>query len=241
MSLSNTVARLLGKAPEYCAAVVVAAGSSTRMAGQDKLLSSLGGMSVLERSVLALEENELVQEIVVVTREELQEKVSLLLKARGVRKLTMVVPGGKTRAESVDAGLRQASKQTALVAIHDAARPLVSQRIITETIRKAAQTKAAAPAIPVKDTIKVAQQHIVTDTPDRSKLFAVQTPQVFDFDLLRAAYQKANADGIPLTDDCSAAEHLGLNVFLTQGDERNLKITTPLDLRIAKLFLEEEA
>ncbi|MBE6932585.1 MAG: 2-C-methyl-D-erythritol 4-phosphate cytidylyltransferase [Ruminococcaceae bacterium] len=241
MSFSNTVARLLGKAPEYCTAILVAAGSSTRMAGQDKLLSSFGGMTVLERSALALEQNELIKEIIVVTREELLEKVSLLLKARGIEKLTMVIPGGKTRAESVEAGLDHASKKTRLVAIHDAARPLVSQRVITEAIRKAAQTKAAAPAIPVKDTIKVAQQHIVMDTPDRSRLFAVQTPQVFDFDLLRAAYMKANADKIPLTDDCSAAEHLGLNVFLTQGDERNLKITTPMDLRIAKLLLEEEA
>lgn len=241
MSFSNTVARLLGKTPEYCAAVLVAAGSSSRMAGQDKLLSSLGGMTVLERSVLALEENELVREIVVVTREELLEKVSLLLSARGFKKVTMIIPGGKTRAESVEAGLDHVSKKTALVAIHDAARPLVSQRIITETVRKAAQTRAAAPAIPVKDTIKVAQQRIVADTPDRSKLFAVQTPQVFDFDLLRAAYIKAKEDSILLTDDCSAAEHLGLNVFLTQGDERNLKITTPLDLRIAKLFLEDEA
>ncbi len=241
MSLSNTVARILGKTPPHCTAILVAAGSSTRMAGQDKLLTCFGGMTVLERSALALEENELVKEIIVVTREALLEKVSLLLKARGITKLTMVIPGGKTRAESVEAGLNHASKSTALVAIHDAARPLVSQRIITETIRKAVQSKAAAPAIPVKDTIKVAQQHIVTDTPDRSRLFAVQTPQVFDFDLLRAAYIKAKNDNIPLTDDCSAAEHFGLNVFLTQGEERNLKITTPMDLRIAALLLEDEA
>ncbi len=239
MSLPNTVARLLGKAPPYCSTVLVAAGTSARMGGQDKLLASLGGMTVLERSALALEENELIREIVVVTREERLEKVSLLLKARGLKKLSVIVPGGDTRAESVNKGLSQVSKKTRLVAIHDAARPLVSQRIITETIRKAAQTKAAAPAIPVKDTIKIAKQRFVQSTPDRSQLFAVQTPQVFEFDLLRAAYQKANADQIPLTDDCSAAEHLGLNVFLTSGEERNLKLTTPFDLAIAKLYLEE--
>ena len=239
MSLSNTVARLLGRTPEFCTAILVAAGSSTRMAGEDKLLASLGGMTVLERAALALEENELIHEIVVVTRQERMEQVSLLLRSRGLKKVTMVVPGGATRTESVEAGLAAASKKTALVAIHDAARPLVSQRIITETVRRAALTRAAAPAIAVKDTIKIAQQHVVCSTPNRKLLFAVQTPQVFDYDLLRAALKKAKADGITLTDDCSAAEHLGLNVFLTNGEEANLKITTPFDLRVAKLLLED--
>ena len=124
------------------------------------------------------------------------------------------------------------------MAIHDAARPLVSQRIINETVAMALKTRAAAPAIPVKDTIKVAKSGVVTDTPDRSTLFAVQTPQVFDFDLLRAAHKKAAKKGITLTDDCMAAEQLGLKVFLTQGDETNLKITTPLDLSVAALILE---
>ncbi len=239
MSLSNTVSRLFGKSPEFCTAILVAAGSSSRMEGQDKLLASFGGMTVVERAASALEQNELINEIVVVTRRELMEQVSLLLKSRSLSKVTMIVPGGATRTESVEAGLAQASKKTALVAIHDAARPMVSQRIITETIRKAAQTRAAAPAIPVKDTIKIAQQHIVTSTPERSKLFAVQTPQVFDYDLLRAALKKAKDDGISLTDDCSAAEHIGLHVFLTHGEEANLKITTPFDLKIAKLLLED--
>ena len=166
------------------------------------------------------------------------EEVSRLLHDRGLTKLTLVVPGGKTRAESVQAGFEHVSDKTRLVAIHDAARPLVSQRIINETVAMALKTRAAAPAIPVKDTIKVAKSGVVTDTPDRSTLFAVQTPQVFDFDLLRAAHKKAAKKGITLTDDCMAAEQLGLKVFLTQGDETNLKITTPLDLSVAALILE---
>ena len=239
MPILQSIKRMLRKRGETCAAILVAAGSSSRMEGQDKLLAELGGMTVLERSALALEENDRISEIVVVTRAKLLEQVSKLLDARGLSKLTMVVTGGETRADSVRAGLEQISKKAALVAIHDAARPLVSQKIINETVAMAIKTRAAAPAIPVKDTIKVAKSGAVVDTPDRKTLYAVQTPQVFDADLLRAAHKKAEKKGADLTDDCLAAEQLGLKVFLTQGDERNLKITTPLDLRIAALLLEE--
>ncbi len=239
MSVFQSIKRFLRKRGESCAAIVVAAGSSSRMAGQDKLLAELGGMTVLERSVLAMEQNDRISEIVVVTRPELLEQVSRLLDARGVSKLTMVAAGGATRAESVQEGLTHVSDKTALVAIHDAARPLVSQKIINETVAMAIKTRASAPAIPVKDTIKVAKSGAVVDTPDRSTLFAVQTPQVFDYDLLRAAHKKALKSGKTLTDDCIAAEQLGMKVFLTQGDETNLKITTPLDLRIAAMILEE--
>ena len=238
MSILTSVKRVLRRRGEHCAAILVAAGSSERMGGQDKILAQLGGMTVLERSALALEQSDRIHEIVVVTRAECMEEVSRLLHDRGLNKVTMVVPGGKTRAESVQAGLENVSKKTVLVAIHDAARPLVSQRIINETVAMAIKTRASAPAIPVKDTIKVAKSGVVTDTPDRSTLFAVQTPQVFDLDLLRAAHKKAEKKGVAMTDDCMAAEELGLKVFLTQGDETNLKITTPLDLSLAALILE---
>ena len=175
----------------------------------------------------------------VVTRADRLDEISKLLDARGLSKLTMVAAGGETRADSVRAGLEHISKKAALVAIHDAARPLVSQRIINETVAMAIKTRASAPAIPVKDTIKVAKSGAVVSTPDRKTLYAVQTPQVFDADLLRAAHKKAEKSGKELTDDCLAAEQLGLKVFLTQGEETNLKITTPLDLRIAAMILEE--
>ena len=239
MSVLQSIKRILRKRGETCAAILVAAGSSSRMDGQDKLLAELGGMTVLERSALAFEQNDRISELVVVTRTDRLEEISKLLDSRGLSKLTMVVAGGETRADSVRAGLEHISKKAALVAIHDAARPLVSQRIINETVAMAIKTRASAPAIPVKDTIKVAKSGAVTDTPDRKTLFAVQTPQVFDADLLRAAHKKAEKSGKELTDDCLAAEQLGLKVFLTQGDETNLKITTPLDLRIAALILEE--
>ena len=239
MSVFQSIKRVLRKRGETCAAILVAAGSSSRMDGQDKLLAELGGMTVLERSALAFEQNDRISELVVVTRGDRLEEVSRLLNDRGLSKLTIVVAGGETRADSVRAGLEHISKKAALVAIHDAARPLVSQRIINETVAMAIKTRASAPAIPVKDTIKVAKSGAVVSTPDRKTLYAVQTPQVFDADLLRAAHKKAEKSGKELTDDCLAAEQLGLKVFLTQGEETNLKITTPLDLRIAAMILEE--
>ncbi|MBE7006073.1 MAG: 2-C-methyl-D-erythritol 4-phosphate cytidylyltransferase [Ruminococcaceae bacterium] len=239
MSVFQSIKRVLRKRGETCAAILVAAGSSSRMDGQDKLLAELGGMTVLERSALAFEQNDRISELVVVTRADRLDEISKLLDARGLSKLTMVAAGGETRADSVRAGLEHISKKAALVAIHDAARPLVSQRIINETVAMAIKTRASAPAIPVKDTIKVAKSGAVVSTPDRKTLYAVQTPQVFDSDLLRAAHKKAEKSEKELTDDCLAAEQLGLKVFLTQGEETNLKITTPLDLRIAAMILEE--
>lgn len=239
MSIARKLCKLLGKKQEFCSAVLVAAGSSSRMRGEDKLLSDLGGMSVLERSVLALEQNERIMEIVVVTRADRMEELSQILHRQNLTKLSILVPGGETRQDSVEAGLRAVSKKATLVAIHDAARPMVSQKIITDTIAMAAKIRAAAPAIPVKDTIKVAKDRMIVETPDRSSLFAVQTPQVFDYDLIRGALKKAKQKGLPLTDDCSAAEHMGMKVALTEGAEENLKITTPIDLKIARMLLEE--
>ena len=126
-----------------------------------------------------------------------------------------------------------------MVAIQDGARPLISWQVIDRTVRAANSYGAAAPAVPVKDTVKIVQGGIVRSTPDRRTLQAVQTPQVFDFSLLRAALKKAKEDNIEITDDCSAVEHLGMSVKIVEGDERNIKVTTPMDLKIAKLLLEE--
>ena len=123
------------------------------------------------------------------------------------------------------------------MAVHDGARPLVTEEIVNAAIEKAGQTGAAAPAIPVKDTIKIAKDGIVERTPNRATLFAVQTPQVFDRDLLRGALQKAREDQAEVTDDCMACERIGMKVHLVAGSEENLKITTPLDLVLADEIL----
>ena len=154
----------------------------------------------------------------------------------GLSKPVSVVPGGKTRAESVLCGLSAAAMPYA--AIHDGARPLVTVELIDEVLDAARVYLAAAPAVPVRDTIKVAHDGIVERTPDRCALFAVQTPQVFATDLLKAALQSAIADGATVTDDCSAVERLGKEVHLTEGSEENIKITTPVDLVIAEAILQ---
>jgi len=131
------------------------------------------------------------------------------------------------------------SNKVKLVAVQDGARPLVTWQVIDRTVRAANSYGAAAPAISVKDTIKEVAGGLVRNTPDRSSLMAIQTPQVFDYDLLKAALKKAKADEAPITDDCSAVERLGMSVKIVEGDERNIKVTTPMDLKIAQLLLED--
>ena len=222
-----------------CGVVIPAAGSAQRMGGMDKLTLELGGEAVLVRAIRPFQQSELVREIVVVTRSDRIAQVAKLCRDAGLSKVLAVTEGGETRTESVLLGVRKLSKKVQLAAVHDGARPLVSQQIVEDTIRRAQVCNAAAPAVPVHDTIKVAEGDLVTDTPDRKTLYAVQTPQVFDRDLLEAALTKALADGVELTDDCQAVERLGMHVHLTQGSERNLKLTTPIDLVLANALLAE--
>lgn len=223
---------------QYCGAVIVAAGSASRMGGIDKVMAPLGGEPMILRTVRAFEDCEAVKEIVIVTREDLMGPIAKL--CSGFTKIRSVVQGGSSRQESVKLGLLAFSKEVRLAAVHDGARPLASGELIDKVIRAAHSYGAAAPAIPVKDTIKVFEGGFIAATPDRSTLRAVQTPQVMDRDLLLGALEKAEQEGTALTDDCSAVEHIGMRVRLVEGEERNLKVTTPLDLKIAELLLEEK-
>lgn len=222
----------------YCAAVVPAAGSAVRMEGLDKIMAPMGERPVLVHTLKALEASELLQEIVVVTREDLLVPVSQMCRMWSLSKVTKIVVGGASRTESVLNGIREVSGKAELIAIHDGARPLVTVEEIDGAVRRAAACGAAAPAVPVKDTIKVAENDRVEATPERRKLFAVQTPQVFEAGLIRGALGKALADGIELTDDCTAVERLGMPVQLTQGSYENIKITTPVDLALGEAILE---
>ena len=220
-----------------CSAIVPAAGNSTRM-GEDKLLLPLHDVPVLLWTLRALEGCPYITEIIVVTREDLIVPVGQLCREAALNKVRKVVVGGKTRTESVLAGIREADPAAELIAIHDAARPLVTQGIINAVIEKAAERGAAAPAVPVKDTIKRAVDGVVESTPDRSSLYAVQTPQVFEHGLILGALEKAIADDVALTDDCSAVERLGMPVCLTAGAYENIKLTTPEDVTVAEAILE---
>ena len=220
-----------------CGAVIVAAGSASRMGGIDKVMAELKGEPMIVHTVRAFQTCDAIAEIVIVTRPDLILPITRL--TSGFDKVTTVVAGGSSRQESVSLGMNALSDKCELAAIQDGARPLVTWQLIDRVVRAAHAYHAAIPVIPVKDTIKVCNSSLVVSTPDRSTLRAVQTPQVFDFDLLRGALKKAAEDGAEVTDDCSAVERLGMSVKTVEGDERNLKVTTPFDLKIAEMLMEE--
>ena len=220
-----------------CGAVIVAAGSASRMGGIDKVMAPLKGEPMIVHTVRAFQNCDAIAEIVIVTREDLILPISGL--CRDFDKVRSVVVGGKSRQESVGLGMNALSDKCELAAIQDGARPLITWEVIDRVVRAAHAYHAAIPVIPVKDTITVCNSALVISTPDRSTLRAVQTPQVFDFDLLRGALAQAEADGAEVTDDCSAVERRGMSVKIVEGDERNLKVTTPLDLKLAEMLMEE--
>lgn len=230
------------KEPEMtCSVIVVAAGNATRMEGQDKIFYQLGGTPVIIHTLRTFAFSPLVQEIVLVTRHENILNVGQLCKLYGLDKVSKILPGGETRADSVQIGVKEARASSQLIAIHDGARPFVTQALLEEVILAAAEHGAAAPGIPLKDTVKRVEQGVVKETPPRDSLCAVQTPQVFERSLIRAALAKAEQDGVRLTDDCAAVERLGFPVVITQGSEDNMKLTTPMDLLLAEqLLLERE-
>lgn len=221
-----------------CSVVVAAAGSSSRM-GFDKVLAEVGGVPVIVRCLQSFQRAPGVKEVVVVTRTDLVPDVARLCQDYGLDKVSKVIRGGENRTQSVRLGTLECDPKSPLIAIHDGARPFVTIQVIEDAIAQAAVNGAAAPAVPVKDTIKAAHDGVVEQTLDRGALYAIQTPQVFDGDLIRAALQKALDDGAQITDDCAAVERLGMKVVLTQGDERNIKLTTPADLLIGEVLAEE--
>lgn len=223
---------------ESCSVVVVAAGSSTRM-GQDKILKELCGVPVIVHSLRVFENVPEVGEVIVVTREDMIPVIAALCREHRLEKVKKVVRGGASRVESSRLGTLEVSRESQLIAIHDGARPFVTEELVRTVILRAAETGAAAPAIPVKDTIKTAKNGLVEQTLDRSVLFAVQTPQVFESSLICAALQNALEAQAEITDDCSAVERLGMKVSLTNGDERNIKLTTPIDLLWGEILLNE--
>lgn len=221
----------------FCSVIVAAAGSSRRMEGQNKLMLPLDGIPVLARTLLALDGSRLIDEIVVAVREEDLLPTGDLCRLYGVTKPVKIVRGGESRLDSVLAAAMECREDAVFLAVHDGARPLADPALIDRVVALAHRTNAAAPAVPVKDTIKVIRDNVVVSTPPREELRAIQTPQVFDAQLLRAALQAAAASGVEVTDDCSAVERLGKEVYLTEGSYENLKITTPEDLLLAEGLL----
>ena len=226
-----------GAAPK-CSAVIVAAGSSQRM-GFDKLTAPLGASSVLLRTLRAFDESEYVSEIVVVTRMDRVGEIADLCAQNGLAKVSKVVAGGKTRMESSLIGVSSARSSAKLIAIHDAARPLVSAALIKRTVIAAAEHMAAVPVVPSTDTLKaVGEDNRILGTVDRETTYRVQTPQVFDTVLIKGALSKAADKGMSLTDDSAAMDMTGFKSYAVAGEEDNLKMTTPRDLMIAEAILK---
>ena len=222
---------------EVCSAVVAAAGGSERMGGENKILLPLEGIPVLARTLAALQSASRVTEIVVAVREADLLIAAELCRVYGITKPVKIVRGGATRTESVLMAALECREDARIIAVHDGARPLAEPELIDRVIELALKTNAAAPAVMVKDTIKTVRDGAVESTLERDALRAVQTPQAFDAQLLRAALQSAVELGLSPTDDCAAVERLGKEVRLTDGSYENIKITTPEDMAIAAALL----
>lgn len=225
-------------------AVIVAAGASSRMEGVDKQREPLDEIPVVVRAILAFSQCARIAEIVLVCREELIADYYALTLDYELDKVASVVGGGRTRQESVFRGVAACKGNSALLAIHDGARPLVDAALIDGVIDDALRYGAAAAGVPVKDTIKVRDQDgFIASTPKRETLAAIQTPQIFDAAIYRAAMELARKENCDYTDDCQLVEQTGRRVFISNGSYQNIKITTPEDLAVADALLtfrEEE-
>lgn len=223
-----------------CGAVIVCAGSARRMEGIDKLLTPILGVPAAARSIAAFHRCDAIREIVVVCREDQQKEYHKLADEYGFAKVHSIVTGGSTRQESVFRGIEALSAACEYVAIHDGARPMVTEEIIMSALENAEKYGAATAAMPVKDTIKQADaQGFVRATPDRSTLYLTQTPQIFRLECYRQAMEQAIREKKDYTDDCQLMEASGMKVFLSPGSYRNLKLTTPEDLDTVRQMLEK--
>lgn len=225
----------------FCTAVILAAGNSQRM-GADKILIDLAGKPVLAHTIEAFEKSECIDEIVIVTKLAKLQEVADLCYNYGFEKVSKVVCGGRTRSESALAGVSVVSDEAALIGIHDGARPFISSRLIDRVVHDAEVSNASAPAIKPVDTVRIMNaKGAVIETPERDCVALVQTPQVFQAELIKGALTKAVERGLKITDDCSAVEALGFKVSLVAGEEDNIKLTTKRDIYIAEKLLADRS
>ena len=218
-------------------AVIVSAGNSTRMGGINKQFLELDGAPVIVKTINMFQRCQMIDEIIVVTRESDIDEIAKLVKEYDFTKVFNIVPGGETRQLSVYEGVTATSNIADLVVIHDGARPLVTLEVIEETIKTAAEYGAAATGVKVKDTVKVVDDNDnIIDTPDRAYMRFIQTPQVFDKKLYLDAVNTVE-NSKDFTDDCMLIEAFGKTVKYVGGDYENFKITTPEDIELAENYL----
>ena len=218
--------------------IIVAAGSGERMGGIQKAFHLLLGDEMATYSLRVMEASQDIDHIVLVVASDSVEKAKLLVSEMGLCKVSAVCAGGATRRESVLAGLQAAPDGSDITLVHDGARPCVTTELIARGVAAAREYGAAVPAVPVQDTIKEAgQDGWVVGTPDRSRLYAAQTPQAFRTELLRRAHAEAPPDLV--LDDASLVEAFGEPVHLFEGDAGNIKVTTPADVAIIEAILRQ--
>lgn len=221
----------------YCSAVIVAGGKGSRMgSSMNKQYLGLNGKAVLAHTIDQFERCHQIDEIIVVVGEgEVDYCTRQIWKKYGFLKIKSIVPGGKMRQDSVYNGLLGVSPKTEIVVIHDGARPLIKEAQIKASIEGAIEVGACVVGVPVKDTIKVCNQNqFIIQTPSRDTLWAVQTPQTFQYQKILKAYKEANVNDLQVTDDAMMVEALGYPVKMIHGRYDNIKITTPEDLVIAQ-------
>lgn len=224
--------------PQKTTAIIVAAGNASRMDGIDKQLAPILGIPVIERSVKAFQEAAVIDSIVLVAREDKISEFQNLLSDK-YSKITDIIAGGSSRAESVKHGIEVCDRDTGIVLIHDGARPLVTDEIITAVKNAAELYGAAACAVPLKDTVKkIDLSGRIVETPRRSSLVSVQTPQGFRMDIYKKALQSVDTLSDEITDDCSLIELSGNQVYTVKGSYDNIKITTPIDITLAEAIIK---
>ena len=224
----------------YVSAVIVSAGNSTRMGGINKQFLEINNMPVIAHTIKAFDSLDAINEIVVVTREcDIADVVSLIEKYN-FKKVSSVVSGGETRQLSVYNGVINTSHLADYVAIHDGARPLVSDSVIINTLNNAFEFDAAATGVKVKDTVKVVDVNDnIVDTPDRTYMRFIQTPQIFKKSLYIDAVNTVE-NSKNFTDDCMLLEAYGKKVKFVDGDYENIKITTPEDVELAENYIKRK-
>lgn len=222
----------------HCSAVILAAGSSTRM-GTDKSVLTLDGIPVIIRAVQAFEKHDLVDEIIVVTKEESVPMIADLCAQYVLKKVRRVMAGGATRAESSLIGVTAVDKKAEYIAIHDGARPLITQKVITDALYAARDYHAAVPVIPSTDTLRMVENGFIGGDVDRDSVIRIQTPQIFDADLIKGALTYAVDKNVTVTDDSSAVRLTGFKIKTVEGDVNNIKLTTPEDVPVAEAILKE--
>lgn len=222
-------------------AIIAAAGTGSRLgAGRAKQMIELGGVPILIHTLKRFEQCAAVDQVILVLQPDLTTEVLALISRHGLKKVERIVAGGPERQDSVYRGLQVIKPESAhIIIIHDAARPFVRPEEISSCIERAELAGAAVLAIPATDTIKQVRSGRVQKTLDRRAIYHAQTPQAFRFQIIREAYERAQAEGFAATDDAQLVERLGYKVSVVEGSPLNIKITRPIDLRLAEIIHSE--